>query len=169
MVIPGKIERLSESEWVLYADSPEELKALREKLKCYLNNPGPRTEECTALSEWMQARQATGDAHKHDAGKLRLDLIPPEAILALGEVLTYGAEKYGANTWQSVAPERYEAALLRHLMAHKVGAERDVESGITHLAHALCNAAFLVALAVRGRCAGDCSSLAAGPAKRPGA
>lgn len=32
---------------------------------------------------------------KHDAGKLRLDLIPPEAIRVLGEVLTCGTDKYG--------------------------------------------------------------------------
>jgi len=37
---------------------------------------------------------------KHDAGKLRLDLIPPEAIRALGEVLTYGTNKYGDRNWE---------------------------------------------------------------------
>lgn len=36
---------------------------------------------------------------KYDAGKPRLDLLPPKAILAIGEVMTYGAAKYGANNW----------------------------------------------------------------------
>ena len=83
---------------------------------------------------------------KHDAGKLRLDLLPPEAVRALGAVLTYGAEKYGPNNWRGVAAERYEAALLRHWLDWKEGAARDVESNLPHLWHVLCNAAFLVAL-----------------------
>lgn len=83
---------------------------------------------------------------KYDTGKVRLDLLPPEAVMGLGEVLTYGASKYGPNNWQQVEPERYEAALLRHLMAWKSGSPVDEESGISHLKHVLCNAAFLVAL-----------------------
>lgn len=81
---------------------------------------------------------------KHDAGKLRMDLIPPSALEALAEVLTYGAQKYAPNSWQAVEPERYHAALLRHLCAWMRGEKVDVESGISHLRHVLCNAAFLV-------------------------
>lgn len=83
---------------------------------------------------------------KHDSGKLRMDLLPAEALLALGEVVTYGAGKYGENNWRGVEAWRYEAALLRHLMAWKMGERQDSESGIHHLKHVLCNAAFLVAL-----------------------
>lgn len=83
---------------------------------------------------------------KYDAGKLRMDLIPPEAERAMAAVLTMGAEKYGPNQWRGVAPERYEAALRRHLLAWKEGETLDPESGLPHLAHLLCNAAFLVAL-----------------------
>lgn len=83
---------------------------------------------------------------KYDAGKPRLDLIPPEAILAIGKVMTYGADKYGANNWQGVAPDRYVAALLRHLMAYRMGERYDQESTMPHLWHVLTNAAFLVAL-----------------------
>ena len=83
---------------------------------------------------------------KYDTGKTRLDLLPPEAIRALGEVLTYGAEKYGPNNWRGVEAERYEAALLRHWLAWREGEELDAESGLPHLWHVLCNAAFLVAL-----------------------
>ncbi|MDL2207151.1 DUF5664 domain-containing protein [Desulfovibrio sp. OttesenSCG-928-F20] len=86
---------------------------------------------------------------KHDVGKLRLDLLPPEAIRALGETLTHGAEKYGPDNWRGVEPERYEAALLRHWLAWKEGELRDPESGLPHLAHVLCNAAFLMALETR--------------------
>jgi hypothetical protein len=84
------------------------------------------------------------DGIKHDAGKLRMDLVPPSALEALAEVLTYGASKYQPNTWQHVASERYHAALLRHLCAWMRGERVDPESGISHLRHVLCNAAFLV-------------------------
>ena len=65
---------------------------------------------------------------KYDDGKPRLDLVPPEAVMALGRVLTYGAEKYAPNSWRGVEPERYVAALLRHLMAYQMGETHDPES-----------------------------------------
>lgn len=92
--------------------------------------------------------------HKDDMDKVRLDLLPPEAVMGLGEVLTYGANKYGPNNWRGVESERYEAALLRHLMAWKAGSAVDEESGLSHLKHVLCNAAFLVALE-SGKVEGD--------------
>jgi len=85
---------------------------------------------------------------KDDAEKLRFDLIPPAATAALAEVLTYAARKYAPNGWRSVPDPvpRYTAALMRHLEAWRAGEERDPESGLLHLAHVLCNAAFLVEL-----------------------
>ncbi len=83
---------------------------------------------------------------KYDSGKMRLDLLPPAALLAIGSIMTYGADKYGANNWQGVEIERYEAALLRHLLAWKQGEKNDRESGLPHLHHMLTNAAFIVAL-----------------------
>ncbi len=83
---------------------------------------------------------------KFDEGKLRLDLIPADAINAIGAVMTFGAQKYGANNWQGVEIERYEAALMRHLMAYKGGKALDPDSGLPHLYHVLCNAAFMVCL-----------------------
>ena len=86
---------------------------------------------------------------KHDSGKLRMDLLPPEAIRALAQALTYGAAKYAPCQWRGVSAERYEAAMLRHWLAWKEGEAIDPESGLSHLAHVLCNAAFLVALEER--------------------
>jgi hypothetical protein len=37
---------------------------------------------------------------KNDNDKLRYDLIPPQALKALAEVLTFGANKYADNNWQ---------------------------------------------------------------------
>lgn len=82
---------------------------------------------------------------KHDAGKLRMELIPPQVLEALAEVLTFGADKYGDNTWQQVAPDRYVGAGGRHYTAWRKDPNSvDEESGLSHLKHLLCNVAFLV-------------------------
>ena len=84
-------------------------------------------------------------AIKHDADKPRLDLIPPEALIAVGEVFAYGAEKYGEWNWRKgMEHSRLVSALLRHLMAHQMGEDKDPESGHTHLAHMSCNALMLL-------------------------
>lgn len=83
---------------------------------------------------------------KRDSGKLRYDLIPPIAAKALAVVLTYGAKKYSVDNWRGVEDfhARYTAALYRHIEAWRSGELYDQESGIHHLAHALCNLVFLL-------------------------
>ena len=91
---------------------------------------------------------------KYDQNKLRLDLIPPEIIEALGEIFTYGYKKYAEpkglkeSNWRKVEPERYEAAMIRHYLAWKKGENTDPESGYHHLKHMLWNAGVLVCLCV---------------------
>jgi hypothetical protein len=82
---------------------------------------------------------------KYDNGKLRWDLLPLGPVEEVVEILTYGAEKYGPNNWQMVEDweDRYFAALMRHLVAWRKGERDDKESGLPHLAHALCNLTFL--------------------------
>ena len=81
---------------------------------------------------------------KHDGDKLMLELIPPETYEALGRVLTYGARKYSPESWKEVERPRYVGALLRHLTAYlKDPHSVDEESGLPHIEHLLCNAAFL--------------------------
>lgn len=86
------------------------------------------------------------DGLKYDDGKVRLELVPPSLVLAVGEVLTFGAKKYEANSWRGVSAERYQGALLRHLMAYMDGEINDAESGFPHLWHVACNVAFLIEL-----------------------
>ena len=83
---------------------------------------------------------------KFDNGKLRYSLIPPILLESVASVLTFGAIKYAPNSWQSVpnAQERYLDALYRHLEAYRSGIPTDTDSGLSHLAHAACNIAFLL-------------------------
>jgi len=81
---------------------------------------------------------------KHDAEKPRWELLPLATVEDIVKVLTYGAQKYAPNNWQLVTPkERYLAAALRHITAWQSGEPVDAESGLPHLAHALCSIMFL--------------------------
>lgn len=87
------------------------------------------------------------DGLKHDGGKYRLDLVPPEIIEAVGAVMTHGAEKYGEGSYKRVEPKRYRAALMRHICKWlKDPHGKDSDSGMPHLWHIACNVAFLLEL-----------------------
>lgn len=84
---------------------------------------------------------------KADGGKMNPLLLwrdlggPLKLVLA---VLSYGATKYCAGGWKKVDPERYRAAMLRHIAAWLDGEAHDDESGLHHLGHIACNALFLI-------------------------
>lgn len=84
---------------------------------------------------------------KYDKGKLRWDLLLIREVEQGVEVLTYGAAKYPQpDNWKRIddIPNRYFAALMRHLTAWRKGERADSESGLPHLAHALCCLWFLM-------------------------
>lgn len=84
---------------------------------------------------------------KHDYGKPRYSLIPPMALEEIAKVLTFWAEKYGANSWQKMEDHsRYMDALIRHVEAVRQGETHDNESGLHHMAHVAANAMFLYEL-----------------------
>jgi len=80
------------------------------------------------------------DGKKYDEEKAKLYLLPPKSILEVGKVLTYGADKYDAENWRKVddLQNRYTSAALRHIFAHIDGEADDQETGLSHLAHAMC-------------------------------
>jgi len=83
---------------------------------------------------------------KQDGEKTQLELIEPEFIMGLGDVLTFGAMKYAPRNWQRAKPkdiERIKGAMLRHQMAYMSGELTDPETGLSHLYHITCNAMFL--------------------------
>lgn len=94
------------------------------------------------------------DGLKHDGGKPRLDLVPPEIIEVVGAVMTHGIEKYGEGSYRKVDPKRYRAALMRHIckwLKNPYGIDSD--SGLPHLWHIACNVAFLLELDAEERSA----------------
>lgn len=71
---------------------------------------------------------------KNDEGKLRYDLVPPDALEEVVRVYTHGAHKYGDQNYRAgLNWSRVYAAMLRHLEAWRKGEEVDPE-GFLHLA-----------------------------------
>lgn len=83
---------------------------------------------------------------KFDQEKPRMDLLPPLATLEVAKVLTFGANKYEPNNWKYVpdATNRYTAGALRHIFATMAQEQLDPESGLDHLAHAICCLMFIL-------------------------
>lgn len=84
-------------------------------------------------------------AVKADTGKPRFDLIDAYAMEELAKVLTFGSQKYAAHNWRSgLSISRLCAALLRHTFSFLRGEDIDPETGLSHIAHAMCNCMFIL-------------------------
>lgn len=83
---------------------------------------------------------------KDDGDKLRYELLPPELLEEIARVLTFGAKKYADRNWElGMHWSRPFGALMRHSWAWWSGEHTDPETGYSHLAHAACCIAFLLA------------------------
>ena len=81
---------------------------------------------------------------KYDDGKNRMGLVLQgfsNALWKVGEVGTFGANKYGDDNWMYLENglARYKDALFRHLFQYLQGEWIDPESNKPHLAHACWN------------------------------
>lgn len=66
----------------------------------------------------------------------------------MSKILTFGSIKYSAGNWATgdgFEWSRLYGALLRHMVAWASGEDNDPESGLSHLYHAGCMLAFLIA------------------------
>lgn len=75
-------------------------------------------------------------ALRYNEGKLRYDLINPQALEGLVKVFTFGAQKYAPRNWEKgMAWSKVIASLKRHLAAIEKGEDIDQESGFLHADH----------------------------------
>jgi hypothetical protein len=107
----------------------------------------------SATSSTASGPEAPRELKKLDAGKDRMDLLPPTALRAVARVLEFGAKKYAPWAWAKtggMAWGRLYGAAQRHLGAWWEGEDKDPESGESHLAHAACCVIFLLVYGERG-------------------
>ncbi len=106
----------------------------------------------------MPKNKVDGGGKRFDDGKPRVDLIPPDALLAIGEAFGYGAKKYydpdiprpEANWQRGSATSKWVGPLMRHLCKYLMGHDKDEESGLPHLSHVAVNAIFGLTYHLRG-------------------
>lgn len=85
------------------------------------------------------------EGKKDDKNKVRLDLVPADAIYAIARGLTDGERKYGIHNWRKgIKHSRLYAAAMRHMSAYWEGETYDPKSGLSHMDHAITNLAMLV-------------------------
>ena len=84
------------------------------------------------------------EGRKDDQDKVRWDLMPWGPLNEVAKVMTHGAKKYSDDNWKKVAPRKYIAASMRHFIDWVLGETNDPESGLHHLAHAVCCLLFLM-------------------------
>jgi hypothetical protein len=83
---------------------------------------------------------ARGSGARYNDGKPDFSLIPLCTLEDEAQVWMYGREKYAAWNWAKGMDWSVPlASILRHLAAFQRGQDTDPESGLPHLAHAMCN------------------------------
>jgi len=99
----------------------------------------------------MSAQAQLIEGTKFDTGKPRWDLLPVDALDELVQVLTFGASKYADRNWEKgINYSRVYGAAMRHLTKFWKGIDKDDETGLEHLAHAMCCCMFLLSYRLRG-------------------
>ena len=91
-----------------------------------------------SIGDVNSTKKGTGARYNDD--KPDLSLIPLCTLEDEARVWMYGKSKYAAWNWAKGMDWSVPyACALRHLSAWQRGEENDPESGLPHLAHAMCN------------------------------
>ena len=92
----------------------------------------------TGIGDVQSAEKGSGA--RFNGGKPDYSLIPLATMEDEARVWMYGKQKYAAWNWAKGMPWSVPlACLMRHMAAWQRGEEVDQESGLPHLAHAMCN------------------------------
>lgn len=85
------------------------------------------------------AKKPFKKAVKFDQGKPDLSMISYELVSEVAKVRMFGSQKYDRDNWKKgFKVTRSVAAALRHIFLFLSGETNDSESGLSHLAHAVC-------------------------------
>lgn len=94
----------------------------------------------------VNARLQDNVAAHFSAGKPGMQWLPWGPLQEVAKVLDYGAHKYGSRSnwrkgmkWMELA-----GSTVRHVSSWIKGDDFDAESGLHHLAHAVCDLLFLL-------------------------
>lgn len=86
---------------------------------------------------------------KFDTDKPDMSLLSSIAIEELAKVLSFGKVKYAAHNWRKgITTSRLIGACLRHIFSYLRGESKDSETGLSHIAHAMCCCMFIIELNV---------------------
>lgn len=88
----------------------------------------------------MKANKSKTGSLRYNQGKPEVSQLDPRFILALADLMTKSAEKYGKFNWAK--GQEYHTpfdSCQRHLLKFMSGEDIDSESGLSHLVHAAAN------------------------------
>lgn len=113
---------------------------------------------CQQCKDWLNSlrsdtdkERAAGAFVKNDSGKLRPSTVPPESLLEVIKVFTFGDLKYPNDNYRiGTEWQRYYDALERHTLKWQLGENLDDETDLNHLAHIAANAMILLMMQLNG-------------------
>jgi len=101
--------------------------------------------ETITIASGITKSVIVGTGIKHDSEKPDMSLLSGIALLKVAQVMSFGKKKYSAHNWRGgFAWSRPLSACLRHVVAYIGGEDKDPETGLSHLAHAICCLMFIL-------------------------
>ncbi len=95
--------------------------------------------------------KADGGGLRHDEGKPRPDLYPPDALWEISKLYEIGCKKYAIRNWErGMSWSKVLGPLMRHLLRWMRGEKKDEETGLSHMTHVAWNAIALLTYELRG-------------------
>lgn len=105
-------------------------------------------ESCDIFFPKEDVHECANKSHtgskRYNTGKPEMSQLDPQFLLALADLMTQSAKKYGKFNW--ALGQDYSTpydSMMRHILAFMSGEDIDKESGHNHLLHVAANAMIL--------------------------
>lgn len=103
------------------------------------------------FADQAAAQASEGRGLRFNAGKVRVDLVPPDAIWMLAQLMTVNSHKYPDRNWEKGMPlSDIIASAERHLLAIKSGEDIDPTDNQPHAVKIMWNGMALASYFNRG-------------------